>query len=327
MIKFFKFIFKLIFTLIGIVVFVPVILWGGANYAKFWVYNDYYKIESNVCVNPGLDDGFVCQGICAAEDAGKILVCGYMDDKTNSRVYVVDIETNEYYHVKLTRKGGELYSGHAGGMATSGDTVYIANASKLFVFSLTSLLNAKDGDFVDIGSGVPVNNAASYVYCDEDYIYVGEFHHTKDDYDKAHTLDDGETVVNAIVSRYTHDAIRSHSGDEAAVPDRIYTVREKVQGICFTPDGKIVLSTSYGRFNSSNLYVYDGSDVKDSGKTLDGVPVFELGEHTNKILAPAMSEDLDWYNGRVITLTEVAANKYFYGKLFFADDVVALEIK
>mgnify|MGYP003316347902 FL=1 len=144
MIKFFKFIFKLIFTLIGIVVFVPVLLWGGANYAKFWVYNDYYKIESNVCVNPGLDDGFVCQGICAAEDAGKILVCGYMDDKTNSRVYVVDIETNEYYHVKLTRKGGELYSGHAGGMATSGDTVYIANASKLFVFSL-KLLNSRLG--------------------------------------------------------------------------------------------------------------------------------------------------------------------------------------
>ena len=326
MIKFFKFIFKLIFTLIGIVVFVPVLLWGGANYAKFWVYNDYYKIESNVCVNPGLDDGFVCQGICAAEDAGKILVCGYMDDKTNSRVYVVDIETNEYYHVKLTRKGGELYSGHAGGMATSGDTVYIANASKLFVFSLTSLLNAKDGDFVDIGSGVPVNNAASYVYCDEDYIYVGEFHHTKDDYDKAHTLDDGETVVNAIVSRYSHDAIRSHSGDEVAVPDRIYTVREKVQGICFTPDGDIVLSTSYS-IAHSYYYVYNAQDCTDTGKTFGGVPVFELGKCIKEIKAPAMSEDLDYYNGKVITVYESASNKYGFGKLFFANDVNAIEIK
>ena len=326
MIKFFKFIFKLIFTLVGIVVFVPVLLWGGANYAKFWVYNDYYKIESNVCVNPGLDDGFVCQGICAAEDAGKILVCGYMDDKTNSRVYVVDIETNEYYHVKLTRKGGELYSGHAGGMATSGDTVYIANASKLFVFSLTSLLNAKDGDFVDIGAGVPVNNAASYVYCDEDYIYVGEFHHTKDDYDKAHTLDDGETVVNAIVSRYTHDAIISHSGDEAAVPDRIYTVREKVQGICFTPDGEIVLSTSYS-IAHSYYYVYNAQDCTDTGKSFGGVPVFELGKCIKEIKAPAMSEDLDYYNGKVITVYESASNKYVFGKLFFANDVNAIDIK
>lgn len=326
MIKFFKFIFKLIFTLICIVIFVPVFLWGGANYAKFWVYNNYYKIESNVCVNPGLDDGFVCQGVCAAEDAGKILVCGYMDDSSNSRVYVVDIETNEYYHVKLTRNGGDLYKGHAGGMATSGDTVYIANASKLFVFSLTSLLSAKDGDFVDIGSGVPVNNAASYVYCDEDYIYVGEFHHTKDDYDKAHTLDDGETVVNAIVSRYTHNDIQNHSGDEAAVPDRIYTVREKVQGICFTPDGKIVLSTSYS-IAHSYYYVYNAADCTDTGKTLGGVPVFELGKCTKEIKAPAMSEDLDYYDGKVITVYESASNKYGFGKLFFANDVNAIDIK
>ncbi len=326
MIKFFKFIFKLIFTLICIVIFVPVFLWGGANYAKFWVYNNYYKIESNVCVNPGLDDGFVCQGVCAAEDAGKILVCGYMDDSSNSRVYVVDIETNEYYHVKLTRNGGDLYKGHAGGMATSGDTVYIANASKLFVFSLTSLLNAKDGDFLDIGSGVPVNNAASYVYCDEDYIYVGEFHHTKDDYDKAHTLDDGETVVNAIVSRYTHNAIQNHSGDEAAVPDRIYTVREKVQGICFTPDGEIVLSTSYS-IAHSYYYVYNAADCTDTGKTFGGVPVFELGKCTKEIKAPAMSEDLDYYDGKVITVYESASNKYVFGKLFFANDVNAIDIK
>ena len=326
MIKFFKFIFKLIFTLICIVIFVPVFLWGGANYAKFWVYNNYYKIESNVCVNPGLDDGFVCQGVCAAEDAGKILVCGYMDDSSNSRVYVVDIETNEYYHVKLTRNGGDLYKGHAGGMATSGDTVYIANASKLFVFSLTSLLSAKDGDFVDIGSGVPVNNAASYVYCDEDYIYVGEFHHTKDDYDKAHTLDDGETVVNAIVSRYTHNAIQNHSGDEAAVPDRIYTVREKVQGICFTPDGEIVLSTSYS-IAHSYYYVYNAADCTDTGKTFGGVPVFELGKCTKEIKAPAMSEDLDYYDGKVITVYESASNKYGFGKLFFANDVNAIDIK
>lgn len=326
MIKFFKFIFKLIFTLICIVIFVPVFLWGGANYAKFWVYNNYYKIESNVCVNPGLDDGFVCQGVCAAEDAGKILVCGYMDDSSNSRVYVVDIETNEYYHVKLTRNGGDLYKGHAGGMATSGDTVYIANASKLFVFSLTSLLSAKDGDFLDIGSGVPVNNAASYVYCDEDYIYVGEFHHTKDDYDKAHTLDDGETVVNAIVSRYTHNAIQNHSGDEAAIPDRIYTVREKVQGICFTPDGKIVLSTSYS-IAHSYYYVYNAADCTDTGKTLGGVPVFELGKCTKEIKAPAMSEDLDYYDGKVITVYESASNKYGFGKLFFANDVNAIDIK
>ena len=330
MFKFFKTLFKIIFGIVGAAIGLAILLWLAGNYGKFIVYNEYYKMESNVCQNPGLDDGFVCQGVAASEKNGKILVCGYMDDKSNSRVYVVDVQTNTYYYVNLTKNNGELYNGHAGGIATSGDYVYIANASKLFTFSLTSLLEASNGDYVDIGSGVPVNNAASYVYCDEKYIYVGEFHHTQDGYLKEHALDGGDGIVNGIVSRYTHRAIRSYAeygNENVPTPDVIYAVRDRVQGICFTPDGKIVLSTSYGRFNSSYFYVYNQADCTDTGETLDGVPVYTLGEYTNEIMAPTMSEDLDWYDGKVITLYESASNKYFFGKLFFANDVNALDIK
>lgn len=324
---FFKNLFKVIFGIIGGALLLALIILVAGNLGKFAIYNEYYKIESNVCQNPGLGDGFICQGVAASEENGKILVCGYMDDKSNSRVYIVDLELQSYYHVKLTKNDGELYNGHAGGIATSGEFVYIANGSKLYVFNINSLLSAGNGDYIDIGSGVPVNNAASYVYCDEEYIYVGEFHHTKDGYEKEHTLDDGSTVVNGIVSRYTHEAIRGYDGENAPTPDAIFAVRDRVQGICFTPDGKIVLSTSYGRFNSSNFYVYNQADCANTGETLDGVPVFTLGEYTNKIKAPTLSEDLDWYDGKVITIYESAANKYFFGKLFFADDVNALEIK
>ena len=326
MFKFFRTLFKVIFGIVGTAIGLAILLWLAGSLGKFAIYNEYYKMESNVCVNPGLGDGFVCQGVAAAESHGKILVSGYMDDDTNSRIYVVDIETNEYYHVKLTRNGGELYNGHAGGIATSGVYVYVANGSKLYAFNINSLLSAKDGETVDIGSGVPVNTAASYVFCDENYIYVGDFHHTEGSYLKEHTLDSGK-VVNGIVSRYTHRAIRASDGETAPTPDLIYTVPAKVQGICFTPDGQIVLSTSYGRFNSSYFYVYNQSDCTDSGETLNGVPVYTLGEYTNKIKAPTMSEDLDWYDGKVITVYESASNKYFFGKLFFADDVNALDIK
>jgi hypothetical protein len=40
-----------------------------------------------------------------------------------------------------------------------------------------------------------------------------------------------------------------------------------------------------------------------------------------------MSEDLDYYNGKVITVYESASNKYGFGKLFFANDVNAIDIK
>lgn len=39
-----------------------------------------------------------------------------------------------------------------------------------------------------------------------------------------------------------------------------------------------------------------------------------------------MSEDLDYTNGKVLTLTESASNKYIFGKLFFATHIDALEI-
>ena len=52
------------------------LVWGGLNALKFVIYSDYYDIEENVCINPGLGDGFVCQGICVLEN----------DDPYNSKL-------------------------------------------------------------------------------------------------------------------------------------------------------------------------------------------------------------------------------------------------
>ena len=47
---------------------------GGLNIAKFPLYSEYYSMEEALCTNPGLNDGFVCQGICVSEENGVILV-------------------------------------------------------------------------------------------------------------------------------------------------------------------------------------------------------------------------------------------------------------
>ena len=39
----------------------------------------------------------------------------------------------------------------------------------------------------------------------------------------------------------------------------------------------------------------------------------------------ALIVGLDWYDGKVITLTESASNKYIFGKFFFANHIVALD--
>lgn len=289
------------------------LVWGGLNIAKFFIYSDYYSSKTNICKNPGIHDNFVCQGIAVSEENEKILVCGYMTDKTNSRIYVTDSDNDSYY-VNLTRDG-EVFTGHAGGMAITGDTVYLANGSKLYTFSLSEILSLNNGDSVDIGKGTKVNNSASFVYSDENYVYVGEFH-DGGKYVTKHPYQTNDGLYHAIITKY--------SVNDLTTPIKIYSVRDKVQGACFTPDGKVVLSTSYG-LSDTVYYVYNEADAIDSGLTLDGAPLYYLNGCIKEMKGPAMGEDLDYYEGKVITLTESASDKYIFGKFFFANKIVAIE--
>ena len=303
-----------LFTLAGMLALV-LLVWGGLNIAKFAIYSEYYSIKTDICTNPGLGDNFVCQGVAVSEENEIIIVCGYMTDKSNSRIYITN-ENNESKYVTLTR-GGEKYTGHAGGIGITGDCVYIANGSKIYTFPLSDLLNAKNGDVVDIGTGTEVNNNASFVFTNEEYLYVGEFSDLKNGYETDHSFNTPDGNYLAIITRYDID--------DLSTPDKIYAVRDYVQGVCFTPDGKVVLSTSYG-LTDSVYYVYNESEATDSGEVLDGAPVYYLTEIERIVKGPAMSEDMDWYDGKVITLSESASNKYIFGKLFFADKIVGLDL-
>ena len=50
------------------------LVWGGLNVSKFIIYSEYYSKESDLCKNPGLNDGFVCQGIGVIDKEDKIII-------------------------------------------------------------------------------------------------------------------------------------------------------------------------------------------------------------------------------------------------------------
>ncbi len=299
---------------------------GVLNLAKFAIYPEYYKRRTTVCKNPGLSDGFVCQGICAYEKEGKILVSGYMADQSPSRIYVTDTENRSYY-VSVVYGSGKNFTGHAGGIAISGDYAYLASGDKIYAISLISLLTASNGDSVSISKIIPVNNEASFIYADETYIYVGEYHDGKAIFTD-HLYDTPDGSYHAIVSRYSSADIESYhkKTNPTLTPNKIYSIRNNAQGICFTPDGKVVLSTSYG-IDDTVYYVYREAEAIDSGNTLDGAPVYYLSDSVQQIKGPAMGEDVDYYNGQIITLTESACNKYLFGKFFFANQIVAIDFE
>ena len=317
-------------TLIFFCVLVMLVLLtiGSFNLLKFAIYDDYYDARTKLCKNPGLGDGFVCQGICALEkeDAfnvsheDKIFVSGYMADGSASRIYVTDLDNNSYY-VSLKNLDGSIHDEHAGGIAVHGNTVYVVDDDAIHVLPLEFLLNAKNGDTLTFVEKIPVNNQASFVYADDNYLWVGEFHNGKQ-YVTDHPYNTPEGMNYAIVSRYDYT--------DLSKPNKIYSIRNKVQGFCYVGDsktgnGQIVLSTSYG-VTDSVYYVYDDEDAIDSGLTLDGAPVYFFTECDEEVSGPAMAEGLDYFNGKVITLTESACNKYIFGKFFFANKIVALDI-
>ena len=306
---------KILLIFLLCVIGLLVLAWGGLNVGKFIIYSDYYAKETSLCGNPGLGDGFVCQGIAVSETDGKYFVSGYMKDDSASRIYVTDEENNSYY-VTLQKANGEAFTGHAGGIAYTNGTLYIANGKKIYTLSADAVLNAQNGDSVSIDEGTKVNNSASFVYTDESYLYVGEFH-DGGKYVTEHPYETAEGTHYAIVSRY--------SINDLSKPDKIYSIRDKVQGICFTPDGKVVMSTSYG-LTDTVYYVYNESEATDSGKTLDGAKVYYLEKCVQEFKGPAMGEDLDYSDGKIVTLTESASDKYIFGKFFFANKIVGLDL-
>ena len=53
---------------------------------------------------------------------------------------------------------------------------------------------------------------------------------------------------------------------------------------------------------------------------------YVLEKEDKKLVGPAMSEDLDYYNGKFYTNFESASNKYVYGKFFLeSNKIVALD--
>ncbi len=286
------------------------------NMAKFAIYNDYYGMKTDICKNPGLGDDFICQGVAVSDKTGWILVSGYMKDGTASRIYMTMPEGDTYY--VLLSKDGKDFTGHVGGVAVSEDTVYIANGGRIHTVAMDAFLSAKKGDAIDVGEGVEVNNSASFVYTDDNYLYVGEFHNGAKYNIEGHENESAEGMHYAICTKYELD--------DLTTPIKIYSIRNQVQGICFTPDGKVVMSTSYGVADTV-YYMYDEAEATDSGKQMDGAPVYYLDKLVLEVKGPAMGEDLDYYDGRVITLTESASNKYIFGKLFGANKIVGLDFQ
>jgi hypothetical protein len=284
------------------------------NIGKYVIYYDYYQIRDIVCTNYGLYSNYVSQGTAITDDGKYLITSGYMSDGTNSRIYITNIENDSTHYVNLNLSLDTKCTYHVGGVATANGYIYIASNDTVFYISLEDALKT---DTMVIHKYFEVNNQASFIFVDDNYIYVGEFN-DNNAYKTNNEVTYNGVTYKAIVEKYPLIA--------PIAPVAVYAIRDKVQGFAMNENGDILLSTSFG-LSSSNFYYYKSSSVINTQTTYNGLtPLYVLEKEDKKLVGPAMSEDLDYYNGKFYTNFESACNKYIYGKFFLeSNKIVALD--
>lgn len=277
------------------------------------LYFDFFNHAESEFLIPGLTSSWVPQGFDYLENEQTYLMCGYMSDDTASRVYVRQ-DSGDTHYVNLLYSDGTAYRKHAGGLCANGNYLYIAGDDGVDVFSLTDVLEGRDAK--KLGKIVTGHDMA-YCYFYNGYLLAGNFYYPNDYETPAEhriTTPAGDSNT-ALMIVFKADENGQFGIDPT--PVAAFSTSEKVQGICFTSDNEIVLSTSYS-VKSSHLYYHRIDTSRSSTVTACGVEVplyfLDSATLTDTVTLPPMSEELVYKDGRIYIMCESACNKYIYGK-------------
>ena len=309
----------------------------------------FYNNSEVVFKTPGVaDSNFVPQGMTYDEESKTFFFTGYMGkpiigelgDDVAARVYVRKDDGSVSF-ARLLNADGTPYTDHTGGIEVFDEYVYITGEDShgLDVFKLSDILA---GEAKMLGT-VRTYNSPAYVYAYEHhgqkYIMAGSYHKDETVY-----LTPEHEKIQIPGTEHTNPSVMTvFKLDESAQfginpePVAIISAREMIQGICIT-ESQLVISSSWG-LATSNLYFYDLADITctgeveykgtitygdletDTNRTEETfgytVPCYVIDSHDpeNTVVAPPMSEELVYLDGRIIVFCESACNKYMFGKL------------
>lgn len=274
---------------------------------------EFFSHSRGEFVIPGLNTPFVPQGFEYVSGQNLYLICGYMSDESASRVYVRD-EAGDTFCSELLNADGSAYLGHAGGVCYNGDFVYIAGDNGLDVFLLSDILSGQPSRMQGT-----VITGYSMAYCSfyNGYLLAGNFYYpeTYETPANHHIVTPAGDSNTGLITVFAMDSTETFG--VKPTPVAAFSTSGRVQGMCFSDEGTIVLSTSYG-FAPSELTFYSVDTLRKSSMDVRGqqVPIYYL-DHANQIdqvRLPPMSEEIIHRNGRIYVLCESACSKYVFGR-------------
>jgi hypothetical protein len=280
---------------------------------------DYENYTEYPCQVPGLEDGFIPQGVCFVESMGMFAISGYMpndadDNKQFSRIYFVNPQTNEN---KMFIIDG--FTGHAGGIAANNNDIWVSSGGssstngKIYHFT-TDIFTGESGSSVNYDGYFSVPVKGSVLSCDGEKLWVAEFYNNDKDSNKVNK-EHHYGQNHAWSCGYDLPLEVDYSAKEKLAPNVILSIPDKVQGMTRNDNGEMIFSTSYGRRNNSKMHVFESFTKWDSTTVniFDADVTLYIAKKKNRILRfkmPTLMEGIDYHNGKLYVIFESGAKTY-----------------
>lgn len=307
---------KLISTFICICLFILIIV--GIYFLGYKTtikrgYKEFYNKSTEKFDIPGLNTNYVPQAISYNEKYKIFIIAGYDSLDEPSYLYILDENGKEIKKVAIKTDQNTYYTGHAGGVISFNDIIFVSSGKKVYKLSVDKVLN-DDVVICDAVTKVDVSGATMFVH--DKYLFVTEFYEeTKNQTDMSHHLTTPSNYVNkALAFAYEIDE-SSISGLINNTPVMVMSIPEKVQGIV-EKDNTLVVSQSFGRFNDSSIKTFKNVLEEETTYTFNykdiKLPLYYLDD-SNLLVnlhAPSMTEGLCLHNNKVLVLFESSAKKY-----------------
>lgn len=241
--------------------------------------------RENDYINHIIDSENPCfQGLCFTEEL--ILMTAYAEEKEeHGSLLIFDRDSGTYLATLGMKKNS-----HLGGLAYDGENIWICHSDsdtleRISYEYLLTIAASAQGSTIDASTMLveyDLKNRPSCITCYGGRIWVAT-------YDRRHHTRLYSYSYNGRLDRLT--VMTS------------YRLPSKVQGIAFDENGRVYLSTSFGRSNSSYLKMYRSLIRLDK----------EPDKPAHKIEMPPCSEEIVFWNDHLYVLFESASKKYFEG--------------
>jgi len=299
-----------------------------AFFAMAWIfkygirlcYYPFYQDTKKVLELPEFASEFVPQGLTYCEETDVYLISGYIYKSNESKIYVVKPD-GDYRCVAVMKDEKNVLHSHSGGICENGEYVYLAGGNgKCYVFNKADLLNETETEICVAGE-FKTGNTSSFCYADDEYLYVGEYYYrfkyvTRFDHHLTTPCGDAN---NAVMTVFALDDEKKYGVQK--IPCMGLSITGRIQGMCLTDDGQLVLSAS-SIFQGSQLYYYNFEQVlegKQGSLAVRGedIPLYyvDSASLTGKKEILPKAEEIMFQDGRIYMLFESACSRFRYGTL------------